>query len=431
VLRLPKCYDSTVTNRLQYLVKSIPNSVICPEIVCPESSFVRRDDAGNCGCSNTGAGSNCDFIKCATGTPIQNPVTGHCLCPLPQTNPPEPICVRVACPLGGTAHYNSTLNSCACPTPPCLVKCQDGYRAGFDSATGACACIQEPVCPPDIVLCRIGLSYGFSELTLTCGCFPRAQEMALKSAPHQVSFKACGIQCKDGFTLDTTTCTCVPTTKPCNTLCKDGFTHDPATCTCVPIKPCNILCKDGFTLDTTTCTCIPIKPCNILCKAGTQLDPTTCTCIPIRRCDIVCKEGMRIDNPICRCVPIKACDIFCKEGTKLDTATCTCIPNDSSSPSYLPTPAGRCATFARCPPGRVAGFAPLTLECGCTNCDALHCPDNQQAQFDPASQKCYCPGVPGECFDFPCPPPEKQLVFQQVLNPDGTVSEGCACKSTL
>jgi hypothetical protein len=65
------------------------------------------------------------------------------------------------------------------------------------------------------------------------------------------------------------------------------------------------------------------------------------------------------------------------------------------------------------------------------NCDALHCPDNRQPQFDQASQKCYCDGVPGECFDLECPPPGQQLVFQQVQNPDGTVDETCACKSTL
>jgi hypothetical protein len=434
----PEYHKSLGTNRLQYPVKSIPNSAICPEIICPEGSFIRRDDGGNCGCSGTGPTSNCDFIKCATGHPIKNPVTGHCLCPFPHPilNLPQPNCVGIACPLGGTATYNNTLNSCSCPAPPCATKCYDGYRTGFDSTTGACTCIKEPLCPHDIVFCLGGLSWGFSEVTLTCGCFPGAPETPQKSALHQAPLKACSILCREGSRLDTDTCTCIPI-RPCDILCREGTKLDIAACTCTPIDACSIQCKDGFKLDTSACTCVPVKPCSIQCKDGFELDTSACTCVPIKACSIRCKDDFKLDTATCTCLPIKACSIRCKAGFRIDPSTCTCVPQSPRpppiadtppSPSSLPTPSGTCSTFAPCPAGQFTAFAPFTLQCGCTDCSALHCPDAQLPLFDPLSQKCYCEGVPGVCFDVVCAPPGQQLMWQSVKGADGEISEGCTCQ---
>ncbi len=161
------------------------------------------------------------------------------------------------------------------------------------------------------------------------------------------SCKKCYKTCKDNFTLDSSTCSCV-----CEKKCGTGYKLNSSTCTCVSDggSSCTKTCGDGYTLDKKSCSC----KCTRSCSSGYSLDSSSCTCkkdactnkpstIPCgqswdeENCKLTgtkktCDDGYSLDSS-CNC----KCTRSCSSGYSLDTSSCTCKKDEcTNKPSTIP-----------------------------------------------------------------------------------------------
>jgi hypothetical protein len=74
-------------------------------------------------------------------------------------------CSAFACPLGGLSGFDTVLQACACPAPPCVaLPCPFGFTTGL--VNGTCTC----VAPCVDETCIGGFTPSFNQSTRTCLC---------------------------------------------------------------------------------------------------------------------------------------------------------------------------------------------------------------------------------------------------------------------
>ena len=210
------------------------------------------------------------------------------------------------------------------------------------------------------------------------------------------------------YVWDVRTCSCVLNlnfdVKPCGIDCKEGFKLDSSLgqCRCVPVKPssCFGTCfNPDYVWDYEQCTCVllPNEPCNIRCASGFKLEyfQRKCRCVPdfqtsppIIICDpILCNEGLIFDDILCECVK----DVIpsCTNGYIYDKNSCSCqCSNITECRDNFLWDENICDCI--CPFGEVCkpGFIFDEKVCGCVCDTPMDCAEG--FTLDEATCSCAC-----------------------------------------